>query len=42
MKLAKEAERLGLSYTFDKVKLVLTAIAAGTTVLVAVEPIGGA
>ena len=42
VKLAKEAERLGLSYTFDKVKLVLTAIAAGTTVLVAVEPIGGA
>ena len=40
VKLAKETQHVDLSYTVDKVKLVLTAVAAGTTVLVAVEPIG--
>ena len=37
VKLTKEAERMDLSNTLDKVKLVLTAVAAGAAVLVALE-----
>ena len=40
VKLTKEAERMDLSNTLDKVKLVLTAVAAGAAVLVALESIG--
>jgi len=36
----QEAEHMDLSYTFDKVEFVLTAVAAGATVLVALELIG--
>ena len=40
VKLTKEAERMDLSNTLDKVRLVLTAVAAGAAVLVALDTIG--
>ena len=40
VKLKKEAERMDLSNTLDKVRLVLTAVAAGAAVLVALDTIG--
>lgn len=40
VKLTKEAERMDLSNTLDKVRLVLTAVAAAAAVTVALESIG--
>lgn len=40
VKLTKEAERMDLSNTLDKVRLLLTAVAASAAAVVALESIG--
>ena len=40
VKLPKEAKRMDLSHTLDKMRLVVTAIAAGAAALVALDTIG--